>query len=270
MILSEVVKQTDKYNFHTHTQYCDGKVSMQTMAQAAAEYGMLHLGFTPHAPIVCKSGCNMPFEAVKEYLSESERLKDSYNSNMNVWTSMEIDFLSKDFGPHIDYFQNLPLDYRLASVHFVPNYDGIPIDCDGRYERFRQRLHEEFRDDIRYVVEKFFEHTLTMIELGGFDVLGHFDKIAHNASLAHPGIEESSWYEAYIDDIISKAQTSGLIIEVNTKAFVEHNRLFPSERWLKKVLSSGLNIIVNSDAHYAEKVNSGRKEALDIIKEIKQ
>ena len=76
MILSEVVKQTDKYNFHTHTQYCDGKVSMQTMAQAAAECEMLHLGFTPHAPIVCKSGCNMPFEAVKEYLSESERLKD--------------------------------------------------------------------------------------------------------------------------------------------------------------------------------------------------
>lgn len=163
----EVSRITDCYNFHSHTQYCDGRASMEEMVRAAIDAGMRHYGFTPHSPIVCKSGCNMTYESVGEYFDESHRLGDKYGEQIQLYTSMEIDFLSRDFGPHIDYFQELPLDYRLASVHFVPNYDGIPIDCDGRFERFKQRLHEEFRNDLRYVVEKFFEHTLTMIELGG-------------------------------------------------------------------------------------------------------
>lgn len=268
MSFLDVVLSTNDYNFHSHTQYCDGRASMKKMTQAAIDAGLSHYGFTPHSPIACESGCNMSYDSVRYYVDEVKRLREFYGEQIQLYTSMEIDFLSRDFGPHIDYFQDLSLDYRLASVHFVPNYDGVPIDCDGRFERFRQRLHEEFHDDLRYVVEKFFEHTLTMIELGGFDVLGHFDKIAHNASLAQADIEEQSWYSAYIDDVISKSKYANLAIEVNTKAYVEHGRLFPSTRWLEKVLSAGLTVVVNSDAHYPEKIDSGRKEAFQIIKEL--
>ena len=56
-----------------------------------------------------------------EYLSETSRLRDTYNLDMEILTSLEIDYLSPDFGPHIDYFRNLPLDFQLGSVHFVPN-----------------------------------------------------------------------------------------------------------------------------------------------------
>lgn len=265
---SDVSLITENYNFHSHTQYCDGRAPMEVMTEAAIDAGLLHYGFTPHSPVCCESGCNMSYESVKSYFEEVNRLKEVYGDRIKIYTSMEIDFLSKDFGPHIDYFQRLPLDYRLASVHFVPNYDGIPIDCDGRFQRFKQRLHEEFYDDIRYVVEKFFEHTLIMIEMGGFDILGHFDKIAHNASLAQPGIEEESWYESLIDDVISKSKYANLAIEVNTKAYNEYKRLFPSEKWLNKVLDAKLKIIVNSDAHYPDKINSGRNEAFEIIRNI--
>ncbi len=269
MNVQSITCQTDLYNLHSHTHFCDGKASMQEIAEAAHRVGMLHLGFTPHSPIACHSTCNMVREAVDPYLSEIARLRDIHGEQMQVWQSMEIDYLSRDFGPHIDYFQRLPLDYRLASVHFVPNYDGIPIDCDGRYERFSQRLKEEFRGDIRYVVEKFFEHTLTMIELGGFDILGHFDKIARNASQASPGIEEESWYEALIDDVISHAISAQVAIEVNTKAYDEHKRFFPSQRWMDKVIASGLPIVVNSDVHHPDKVNAGRNEALKLIRSLK-
>ena len=59
---------------------------------------------------------------------------------------MEIDFVSRDFGPHIDYFQRLPLDFRLGSVHFVPTQDGVWLDCDGRFERFAGYLRDGFRE----------------------------------------------------------------------------------------------------------------------------
>lgn len=264
----KIASETSLYNFHSHTQFCDGRASMEEMTHAAIDCGMSHYGFTPHAPIACPSPCNMSREAVKPYLDEFHRLKDTHSQDIDLYVGMEIDFLSRDFGPHIDYFQRLDLDYRLASVHFVPTQDGVPVDCDGSFERFKCRLHDAFHDDLRYVVEKFYEQELTMIELGGFDVLGHFDKIGHNASLARQDIEEQHWYQALIDDVISLAHDRRLIVEVNTKAFDQHNRLFPNARFIEKVINANIPIIVNSDAHYPDKINAGRKQALELIEKI--
>ena len=178
---------------------------------------------------------------------------------------MEIDFISPDFGPHIDYFQKLPLDYRIGSVHFVPTREGVPVDCDGRYERFAGYLKEVFHGDLRYVVEKYFEQVLVMLERGGFEMLGHLDKIAGNASQADPEIESQGWYEALIDDVISHAVGSGVVVEINTKAYEEKKRFFPAERWWHKLISAGVPLAINSDAHYRDRIGSGRSQALALL-----
>ena len=49
----------------------------------------------------------------------------------------------------------------------------------------------------RHVVDTFYSHTLAMIEAGGFDMIGHFDKIGFNASYFQKGIEEKLVQEAY-------------------------------------------------------------------------
>ena len=36
-------------NFHTHTQYCDGKDTVFAVAAAAAEPGLTALGFSGHS-----------------------------------------------------------------------------------------------------------------------------------------------------------------------------------------------------------------------------
>ena len=100
--------------------------------------------------------------------------------------------LRGEFGPSHSFIQKLPLDYVIGSVHFVPTRDGRFVDCDGRYETFRRRLQDYFHDDIRYVVETFFASTIEMIEAGGFDIIGHFDKIGLNASYYKPGIEQEN------------------------------------------------------------------------------
>lgn len=272
----------DLYNFHSHTQFCDGHAPMEVMARAAAEAGMAVWGFSPHSPICVPSPCNMSRESVKDYLFETDRLRSLYDGKMEINAGMEVDFLSRDFGPHIDYFQNLPLDYRIGSIHFVPNQDGIPIDCDGSAERFARNLKDGFSNDLRYVVEKFFEQELTMIELGGFHILGHFDKIATNASTMDPDIESQGWYESLIRDVARHAAWKGLSLEINTKAFDTKRRFFPSPRWweivaeaygagrladlLSPVPSFRNTILVNSDAHYPDKINAGRDTAFKALR----
>ncbi len=263
-----LTKDTDCYNFHSHTQFCDGRASMKDMAAAALRRGMEIWGFSPHSPIPVDSPCNMLKEDMEDYLSEAEKLKNQYNGTMQIFTGMEVDYMGKDFGAHIDYFQNLPLDYRIGSVHFVPNQEGIFLDCDGKFDRFEKYLHDGYNSDLRYVVEKYFEHILEMIELGGFEILGHFDKIAGNASQKDPQIENNSWYEALIDDIIRHAAWHNLIIEINTKSLYDKNRFFPSSKWWTKIKRANSPVLFNSDAHYPDKVNLGRDEAIEVFRRL--
>ncbi|MDE5712485.1 MAG: PHP domain-containing protein [Muribaculaceae bacterium] len=266
MDIKDIIISTEKYNLHSHSQFCDGRDSMEDIAAAASREGMEYFAFTPHSPVPLKSPCNMSASRMDEYLAECGRLKDFYAGNMGVLVSQEIDYLGDSWGPHVDYFQKLPLDFRLGSVHFVPNQEGVLLDCDGRFERFAEYLKDGFSNDLRYVTEKYFEQVLKMLERGGFDLLGHFDKIAGNASLADPEIESYGWYEALVDDVVSHASGAGVVVEINTKAFEDKGRFYPAERWWGKIIDAGLPVAVDSDVHYASKVSSGRAEALERLR----
>lgn len=264
----EQIKDTERYNLHSHTHYCDGRYPLGEMVRAASEQGFKVWGVSPHSPVCVESACNMSRESVPDYIAECGVLRDEYAGSMSVLTAMEVDFISPDFGPHIDYFQKLPLDYRIGSVHFVPTQDGVPLDCDGSVERFARYLKDGYQGDLRYVVEKFFEQELTMLERGGFEVLGHFDKIAGNASAVDPDIESYGWYLALVDDVISHAADNGCMVEINTKAFDTRHRFYPSEDLWPRLVKAGLPLAVNSDAHYTDRLNAGRPEALKILASI--
>ncbi len=266
--IREIIKATKDYNLHAHTQFCDGRDTMADIASAAQKESFKFFAFTPHSPLNIPSPCNMKLEDMETYLSQMSVLKRKYDGEMQLLTSLEIDGMGAEYGPHIDYFQNLPLDFRLGSVHFVPNQDKIYLDCDGSFERFNKYLKEAYQNDLRYVVEKYFEQVLIMIERGGFDLLGHFDKIAGNAAIADPEIENEGWYEALIDDVISHAISNKLTVEINTKAFEAKGRFFPAEKWWSKLIKANIPIAIDSDTHYAAKVTAGREQAFSRLAQI--
>ena len=70
-----ITRETDLYNLHTHTQYCDGHAPMEEFVTEAIELGFTHLGFTPHSPVSVESPVNMTREQVQEYFDEMERLR---------------------------------------------------------------------------------------------------------------------------------------------------------------------------------------------------
>ncbi len=265
MDLERIIASTRRYNLHSHTEYCDGRNTMEEMAHGALESGMEYYGFTPHSPISVASKCNMDAAKVDEYIMRSREIASRYAPQCAFLTGMEIDYLGSEWGPHLDYFQRMDLDYRIGSVHFVPTRDRVAIDCDGSFERFAPNLDRMFMGDIRYVVEKYFEQVITMTERGGFDILGHLDKMAGNASQAAPGIEDEPWYEGLIDHALSAASSAGVIVEINTKALATKGRFFPATRWWRKVIATGLPMAVNSDAHYVDKINAGRLEAFELL-----
>lgn len=269
MDILAAIGQSRKYTFHSHTQFCDGRASMEEFAVAACEAGFTHYGFSPHSPVPIASPCNMPAESVAPYLHEVDRIKNIYGDRVNFYAGMEIDYLGRDWNPSIEYFQQLPLDFRIGSVHFIPDFNGEYIDIDGSADRFRQNMSLHFRDDIRYVVEMFYSESAAMIEDGGFDILGHFDKISQNALAYLPGIEDKTWYQSLVNDLIRLICDKKPIVEINTKAKAAHGRIFPSERYLPRLVAAGVPVIVNSDAHVPSLIDASRQYAFDFLDSLK-
>lgn len=258
----------EMYNLHSHTQYCDARMPMAVFAAKAAEIGFTHYGFSPHSPIPLDSPCNMKKEDVDIFFSEVDRLQERYQ-DVKFYKGMEVDYLNSEWGPSTEYFKSLPLDYIIGSVHFIPNQEGEYYDIDGRPESFKRKLSENFHNDLIYVVEKYFEQSHQMIEAGGFEIIGHFDKIKHNAGSIVADIENSSWYKKLVEQLIEAVIASDVIVEVNTKSWKEFHQLYPAQRHWKKLIDSGVQIVVNSDAHYVDRINDSRQEVIKALKYIR-
>lgn len=257
------------YTFHSHTQFCDGRAPMETMALAAISAGFTHYGFSPHSPVPVESPCNMKAEDVDVYLGEVARIRSLYGDKCRFYAGMEIDWLGPEWGPSHEYFRNLPLDFRIGSVHFIPSQDGILTDIDGHFDSFCRKMKDVFYGDIRYVVDTFYTQSLAMVEAGGFDIIGHLDKIGHNASQYCPGIEEEEFYKVRLARLTDAIASSNLIVELNTKAYQDHGRMFPRTDTLRELVRRGVPVIVNSDAHRPECVNASRLQGLAILESLK-
>lgn len=263
----KIVNTSELYNFHSHTQFCDGRDEMESFVKEAIQLGFTDIGFTPHSPIPYNSPCNMKKEDVPLYLLEIQQLKLKYGDRINIYASMEIDYLD-DWGPSCSYFSNIPLDYKIGSIHFIKSFlnKNEFVDVDGSYENFKQKMIIHFNNDIKGVVESFYNQTLNMIDAGGFDIIGHFDKIAFNANEYQNGIETESWYQTLINRVVDAIMDRKYIIEINTKAFKQYNRFFPNERYFQLLRKYNAPILVNSDVHFPKLINSGRMEAFNLLR----
>lgn len=213
----------------------------------------------------------MPVGDMPEYLREIERLKVKYSGRIEIYLGLEIDYLDKTYHASIPYFQSLPLDYRIGSIHFLPWRTPLTEDhmtaIDGAYDIFAQTVRERYRGDIRLITKDYFESTLQMIDAGGIDIVGHMDKIYMNGSL-YPGFDRSAdWFRKPFEACIDLIAEKGLIVEINTKNRSRKQQTYPHTDTLKQLLQRHIPIMVNSDCHVPDFVNDGREETLALLKE---
>ena len=255
-------------NYHSHCTYCDGKAPLEDFIKAAIAEGFTSYGVSSHAPLPFQTQWTMKNkDAVQAYLEECELLKKKYASQIEFYTGLEIDYLNEENNPSIPYFRELPLDYRIGSLHYLYDDKGEIVDIDCSPERFREIVDTRFNGDLDKVIKLYYERSILMIRTGGFDILGHADKVHYNACSYRPGLLDEVWYDSLINDYLHEIRQAGCFLEVNTKAFGQRGVFYPNQRYFIRIKKMGIPIQVNSDAHYPERINNGRKEALTLLKE---
>lgn len=254
-------------NYHSHCSFCDGRASLEDFIKEAVRQGFSAYGVSSHAPLPFATRWTLDRLDVQAYLDEIARLKLKYAGYIEVYGGLEIDYLDESSNPSVGFFQQLPLDYRIGSVHLLRSVTGEIVDIDVAKERFKQILPDYFENDVKAVVGQYYDTLTHMIELGGFDILGHADKMSYNASHCMPGLLDMPWYQdrmhAYFELIASK----GLMVEINTKAYADTGVFFPHQRYFPLLKQLHIPVVVNSDAHFPERINAGRIDALHILRE---
>ena len=252
-------------NYHSHCSFCDGRAPLEEFVKEAISQGFYSYGVSSHAPLPFPTQWTMEWGQMEAYLDEFNNLRQKYADEIELYVGLEIDYLNEESNPSVASFTELPLDYRIGSVHLLYDAAGEVVDIDCSPAVFKERVDRHFNGDVLRVVRMYFDRLFRMVELGGFDILGHADKMHYNASCYHPGLLDEPWYEALMKDYFSLVASRGYLVEINTKAYDSLGTFYPNSRYWELMKEYQIKILVNSDAHYPERINAGRMEALRLL-----
>lgn len=259
-------------NYHSHCTFCDGRSTPEDFVKFAISHGFRAYGFSSHSPLPFETFWNMSKNDMPEYLAEINRLKEKYAGQLEIYTSLEIDYLNETYNPSIAYFQELPLDYRIGSIHFLPLSEHLSEDnmvcIDGAFADYKNSVDRYFEGKISKLVTRYFDSTQKMIEAGGIDIVGHMDKIYMNGHKCEDFSFDADWYQKPFKAVLDLIAQKGLMVEVNTKNLTQKQQIFPRKEYLGLLKDMNIPVMVNSDCHYPDLVNDGRTEAFEILKEI--
>ena len=239
---------------------------MEDFVRFALSEGFTSYGFSSHAPLPFSTAWTMEWDRMNDYLAEFHRMKQKYARRIELYLGLEIDYLNEESNPSILRFRELPLDYRIGSVHMLYNEKSEVVDVDVPADIFKQIVDEQFGGDLEHVVRLYYGRLRRMLELGGFDIVGHADKMHYNASCYRPGLLDEPWYDMLVKEYFEDIAARGYQVEINTKSYHELGTFYPNERYFPLLHSLGIRVQVNSDSHYPERINSGRPEALQALK----
>lgn len=258
-------------NFHSHCTFCDGRSPAEDFVKAAIANRFRAYGFSSHSPLPFETHWNMSKKDMPDYLAEITRLKNKYAGQIEIYLGLEIDYLDTSYNAAIPFFQYLPLDFSISSIHFLPLKHPLSSEnmtcIDGSYHEFEKSLHDNFGGNIRRITELFFESSMQMVETGGFDVVGHIDKIYMNGS-KHPDFDmQADWYQKRFMQLLDLVAEKGILVEINCKNKVRKGQTFPHVASFKELKKRHIPVLVNSDCHQPDLINDGRDETIALLKE---
>lgn len=226
-------------NFHTHTDFCDGKSTIDEIVLKAIEKGFDAIGFSGHAYTDFDNSYCMQDTA--GYIMEVRAASEKYKNKIQVYLGTEEDIFGEaDRGLY---------DYIIGSSHYVKK-DGQFYDVDGSYETLKTCINAFGGDTIAYA-EAYFNTFCQYILRRKPDIVGHFDLLTKFDEKYEPLFLGDKRYEQVAEKYLKKALESDCIFELNSGAISRGTRKtpYPAENLLYVIKKEKGKVIINSDSH---------------------
>ena len=254
-------------NYHSHCTFCDGRSSMEDFVKFAISKGVKKYGFSSHSPLPFHTKWNMEKDNFNDYQIEFQRLKHKYENTIELFFSLEVDYIHDFVEIQNEFIIGKSFDYLIGSIHYLELIsEGNYFCIDGDINEFDKGLQQLYGGDIQLAVKRFFEITNLMIEKGGFDIIGHFDKISFNAGFYKKFDVSMPYYKQLVGETLQQIKEKAIILEINTKSLTEKGITFPHQQFLPLINDLQIPIVVNSDCHYPTNVTDGFVKTFKMLK----
>lgn len=253
--------------YHTHSLFCDGKMLPEDYVLAAVRKGFSAIGFTSHAPVSFDAYGSMKPEDLDKYVETINGLKEKYKNKIQVYTGLETEFY-----PNCPDFRQYPgIDYTIGSLHFI--YDeknGRYLSVDGPEEEYTELINDVFGGDVKALAETYFDLLIEMINTHTPDIAGHLDLIKKNNRNGLYFSESEKWYRDKVEEVLHAISRHDVVVEVNTGGISRgYTRdTYPSEWILKIIREMDIPVVLNSDAHHPDWIDTYYPEAVRMLKNI--
>lgn len=256
-------------NYHSHNVFCDGRATMENFVQFAIAKGLKKYGFSSHSPLPFHTSWNMDLDNLPYYKQEFYRLKEKYKGQIELSFGLEMDYIHNVFGvKNNPLYSTDDLDYTISSIHYLdPLPEGDFFSIDGNFFDFQKNMKILYNNDVKEVAKRFFEISREMIEQGGFDIVGHLDKISLNGGKLDEFDIKEKWYFQTVAEILELIKKKGYILEINTKSFLDRGFTYPDQQFFPLINELKIPIIVTSDCHYPDKITIGFEPVYELLKE---
>ncbi|MGE4483777.1 MAG: histidinol-phosphatase HisJ family protein [Oscillospiraceae bacterium] len=249
-------------DYHVHTEFSpDAHVSMAEMAEAAVKRGMSQICFTDHVDIeYCKpEGVFYDPHAFSRW-DEMRACFDSVKATMDGRLNLRFGVELSAINHHLEDAERIAsmdcLDFVIGSVHNLRDMNDFYF------------LKYDSDEMCRELFDKYIGECFEVAHSGCCDVLGHFGYT--NRYMIRQGYTVDMLdFTDRIKDLFHLIARNGIGIEINTSGLRDKlHSTIPSLPLLKLYRECGGEVVtVGSDAHTADAVGTGIKEAYELLEE---
>ena len=241
------------YEFHSHTNYTDGRDSVETMVKAAYDMGLKGFGISEH--LFCDNpDWGFKDEELDSYIDELEVLREKYRGKMEVLIGLEVE--DSEAWDYIRPSQLARTDYLIRSCHStLYNGEWIGVDA-GDSSYIVETAEKVFGGDWYAMVRAYYDTQSKIDPKMDYAFIGHFD-------LINKFNEGDRYFRTDCDDYLEPAIAAvdellhaDIPFEINSGAMSRGYRTqpYPQIPLLKEIQQRGGRILISSDAHRAENI----------------
>lgn len=244
-------------NLHAHTNYSDGKHSIEENILSAIEYKMLAVGISDHSYTTFDSSYCIPKVRVPEYLAELTELKKKYAEQIPVYIGIEQDYFSE--------IDREKYDYVVGSVHYATK-NGIYYPIDHSKGCQSECIRNAFGGNPLELAKQYYDRLVDHVQKNRPTVIGHFDVVTKFGMMP----ENDGEYCRVAREALLACLPHCKYVEMNTGAMSRGVRAepYPSADLLKTILENGGEIVLGSDSHRREHQIFYFDESVQILKKV--
>ena len=264
----------EKHSFHGgHSgQFCvHAEEKLEDLIISYIENGFKNVGITEHMPAV-NDELMYPDEKqlgytayqihkkFKGYVFEFKRLQKKYSDKINLYLSMETEWVSGAVEVVDKLKKTYDFDYLVGSVHHVAD---MPIDFSKEY--FVAAVNAF--GNIEELYKAYYDDQFDMINSLKPEIVGHIDLIRKFDENYRDKFENKEIWERILRNL-ELIKNLDLTMDINFRPLYSKiaNEPYPSEKILEKISKMQIKCIFGDDSHSSEQVGKGFEDFKKIVK----